>query len=142
MTEPTAPASDATRLATLAGAAWESQIAAHPVVATALGDRRFDDRLRANGPGAGAADEARLAALLSATEEIDPEALTIADQVTHAALIDFLQAELDLAVAGLDAWGVDPLDGPQVTYLNVPSFQPVRTVAEGEALVARWREIG
>ena len=142
MTEPTAPASDAARLTTLAAAAWESQIAAHPVVATALGDRRFDDRLRANGPGAIAADEARLAALLSAAAEIDPEALPIDDQVTHAALVDFLQAELDLAVAGLDGWGVDPLDGPQVTYLNVPSFQPIRTAAEGEALVARWREIG
>jgi uncharacterized protein (DUF885 family) len=117
-------------------------MAAHPVYATALGDRRFDDRLRDNGPGALAADATRLHAWQDQTRAIDPSGLSAADRVTHAALLDFVAIELDLIGAGMDAWSVDPLDGPQVAYLNVPSFQPVRTVAEGEALVARWREIG
>ena len=117
-------------------------MAAHPVAATALGDRRFDDRLRANGPGAIAADVARLTGLTARVEAIEPASLAAADQVSRAALLDFVRYELDLAEAGIDAWMVDPLDGPQVAYLNVPSFQPVRTVADGEALVARWRAIG
>jgi uncharacterized protein (DUF885 family) len=129
-------------LQALAADAWESQLAAHPVYATVTGDRRFDDRLRANGPGALAADEARLSGLLARTTTIEPDTLSPDDRVTRAALVDFLQAELDLVVAGMDAWGVDPLDGPQVAYLNVPSFQPVRTLDEGDALVARWRAIG
>jgi uncharacterized protein (DUF885 family) len=130
------------RLAALAEAAWDSQMAAHPLYATSLGDRRFDDRLRDNGPGALATDATRLAGWLGQAEAIDPAGLPLSDRVTHAALLDFLRSELDLTEAGLDAWAVDPLDGPQVAYLNVPSFQPVRTRAEGEALVARWREIG
>jgi len=151
MTHPTAPATDtpadepgarSARLASLAAEIWDSQMAAHPVYATALGDRRFDDRLRDNGPGALAADSRRLVAWQQQAEAIDPAGLPPADRITHSALRDFLGFELDLVEAGLDAWMVDPLDGPQVTYLNVPSFQPVRTVAEGEALVARWREIG
>ncbi len=144
MTDPTAAAARtaAERLASLAGDAWESQMAAHPVWATAMGDRRFDDRLRENGPGALVADADRLSGLLGQATAIDAAPLSPADRVTHAALLDFLGSELDLVSAGMDAWSVDPLDGPQVSYLNVPSFQPVRTPAEGDALVARWRAIG
>ena len=144
MTDPTAadPTGASARLAALAAEAWDSQMAAHPLFATALGDRRFDDRLRDNGPGALEADATRIADLRERAREIDAADLDAADRVTHAALLDFLDAELDLAAAGLDAWSVDPLDGPQVSFLNVPSFQPVRTIEEGRALVARWREIG
>ena len=143
MTEPTAATIDAaTRLAAVAADAWDSQMNAHPVYATAIGDRRFDDRLRANGPGAVAADAARLDALLGRVADVDPVALSPDEMVTRSALVDFLRAELDLTAAGMEAWSVDPLDGPQVADLNIPSFQPVRTTAEADALVARWREMG
>ena len=150
MTDRTAPATapdaqggdPAARLATLAADMWDSQMAAHPVYATALGDRRFDDRLRDNGPDALATDARRLTGWQQQAAAIDPAELPPAERVTHSALLDFLRFELDVTEAGLDAWSVDPLDGPQVAYLNVPSFQPVRTVQEGDGLVARWREMG
>src|SRR4051812_26418005 len=135
-----APASSA--LADLAQRVWDGHMAAHPVYATALGDRRFDDRLRANGPGAIEDDVRRLSSALDEARAIDATGLSAADRITHGALLDFLGHELDRLAGGLDAWNVDPLDGPQVAYLNVPSFQPVRTVQEGDALVTRWREIG
>ena len=142
MPDSTASAAVSARLATLAGDVWDSQMAAHPLYATSLGDRRFDDRLRANGPDSLGADQVRLDRLLADAGAIDPAGLAAVDRVTHTALVDFLRSELDLVASGLDAWGVDPLDGPQISYLNVPSFQPVRTMAEGDDLVARWREIG
>jgi uncharacterized protein (DUF885 family) len=142
MTDPTEANAASTRLAALAAEAWDSQMAAHPIYATALGDRRFDDRLRSNGPGAIAADAARLGELMTRARAIDAAALSAADRVTHSALVDLMGYELDLAEAGIDAWMVDPLDGPQVAYLNVPSFQSVGSVADGDALVARWRAIG
>ena len=129
-------------LASLSAEGWDSQMAAHPIYATALGDRRFDDRLRANGPGALATDATRLDAFLTRATAIEAEGLSAADRVTRSALVDFLRSELDLVESGVDAWMVDPLDGPQVAFLNVPSFQPVRTIAEGDALVARWQAIG
>jgi uncharacterized protein (DUF885 family) len=136
------PGDAAARLASLSVEAWDSQMAAHPVYATSLGDRRFDDRLRANGPGALDDDRARLTDLLARARAIDPTGLADEDRVTHAALVDFLGYELEFVTAGLDAWSVDPLEGPQVAYLNVPSFQPIRSIDEGAALVARWVEIG
>src|SRR4029077_13076072 len=56
--------------------------------------------------------------------------------------IDFLGYEHDLVASGVEAWMVDPLDGPQVTFLNIPSFQPVRTAAQAEAMLERWRAMG
>jgi uncharacterized protein (DUF885 family) len=136
------PSNAAARLASLSADAWDSQMAAQPVYATSIGDRRFDDRLRANGRGALAADATRLGELMTRATTIEPDSLSAADRVTRSALVDFLRYELDLVEAGVDAWMVDPLDGPQVAYLNVPSFQPIRSIDEGTALVARWAEIG
>ena len=129
-------------LGALAARIWDGHMAAHPVWATAIGDRRFDDRLRANGPGAIDADAARLRAATDDVRAIDPATLAEADRVTHAALLEFLRLELDGLEAGLDAWNVDPLDGPQVDFLNIPSFQPIRSVEEGEALATRWGAMG
>src|SRR5258705_891931 len=136
------PGNAAARLASLSAEAWDSQMAAHPVYATALGDRRFDDRLRANGPGALDDDRARLSGLLARAKKIDPTGLADEDRITHAALVDFLGYELEFVAAGLDAWSVDPLEGPQVAYLNVPSFQPIRSIGDGAAPVARWADVG
>ncbi|MBA2380700.1 MAG: DUF885 domain-containing protein [Chloroflexi bacterium] len=145
MTEnrPTDPSTDATAaLAALAAEAWDGQMAAHPLYATSLGDRRFDDRLRANGPGDHAADARRLGELLGRAEAIEPDGLEPADRVGRSALIDFLRYEQDLVEAGMEGWAVDPLDGPQVSYLNVPSFQPARTGDDADAILARWQGIG
>ena len=128
-----------TALADLAAEAWEQVIAAQPVYATAIGDRRFDDRLRANDPGAIDRETAELAALAARAEAIDPAGLSAGDRVTRSALIDFIAYERDLVEAGMEAWSVDPLDGPQVGFLNIPSFQPVRTTDEAAALLGRWR---
>ncbi len=130
------------RLTALADEAWDSQMAANPIEATALGDRRFDDRLPANGPGAEAADVERLDVLRGRALAIDPTTLDPGDRVTRDALVEYLANELDRVAAGLESWSVDPLDGPQVTFLNIPSYQPIRDAAEADALVGRWREMG
>src|SRR3954469_4523138 len=88
-----APASSA--LADLAQRVWDGHMAAHPVYATALGDRRFDDRLRANGPGAIEDDVRRLRSALDEVRAIDGTDLNATDRITHGALIDFLGHELD-----------------------------------------------
>jgi uncharacterized protein (DUF885 family) len=142
MTNPSsgAPTLDSsTALADLAAEAWEQVIAGQPVYATALGDRRFDDRLRANDPGALDREAAQLAELSARAEAIDAAALPADDRVTRSALIEFLGYERDLVESGMEAWTVDPLDGPQVGFLNIPSFQPVKTTDEADALLARWR---
>ena len=131
-----------TALADLAAEAWEQVISGQPVYATAIGDRRFDDRLRANAPGALDREAAELADLSARANAVDPAGLSAGDLVTRSALIDFLGYERDLVESGMEAWGVDPLDGPQIGFLNIPSFQPVHTTDEAAAMVARWRAMG
>ena len=145
MTNPSSGAStldSSTTLAELAEGAWEQVISGQPVYATAIGDRRFDDRLRANDPGALDREAAELADLSARANAIDPSGLSAGDRVTRSALIDFLGYERDLVESGMEAWGVDPLDGPQIGFLNIPSFQPVHTTDEAAALLGRWRAMG
>jgi uncharacterized protein (DUF885 family) len=132
----------ASRLAALADEAWENQLAAQPVAATALGDRRFDGAIRPNGRGALEVHHERLDRLRRRAQALDRMEMGPGDRVTHAALLDFLESELHLVESGVEAWAVDPLDGPQVQFLNIPAFQPVASTADGEALVSRWREMG
>ncbi|HEY8989972.1 MAG TPA: DUF885 domain-containing protein, partial [Candidatus Limnocylindrales bacterium] len=145
MTEPTQgpPTMDASMvLADLAAETWDQVMAGQPVYATALGDRRFDDKLRANDPGARDREKEQLVDLSRRAEQIDPAVLPPAERITRSALIDFLGYQLDLVASGIETWAVDPLDGPQVGFLNIASFQPVRSTDEGEALLARWRAMG
>lgn len=139
---PAATLDAARQLADLAAEAWDSQMKAQPGYATVIGDRRFDDRLPANGPGATAADIARLAGFLGRAEAMDPETLNPADRVTRDALVDFLRYELELVESGIQDWAVDPLDGPQVLFLNVPSIQPIFDRVQADMLLGRWREMG
>ena len=84
--------------------------------------------LRANGPGALAADVERLTGFLDGRDRRSSR--TTCGRPTGSPTppsSTSSRRELDLVAAGIDAWAVDPLDGPQVDYLNVPSFQPVRT---------------
>lgn len=144
MTEPTA-VSDATpdaRLAVLADEAWQAHLAANPLDATMLGDHSVDALLRPNGSGALTADLDRLAALIDRAQAIEPAGLSADGRVTQAALLDFLVSQRELVASGIEAWIVDPLDGPQVQLLNVPSYQSVTSIDLGEALVQRWREMG
>jgi uncharacterized protein (DUF885 family) len=139
---PAATLDAARQLADLAAEAWDSQMQAQPGYATVIGDRRFDDRLPANGPGATAVEIARLSGFLGRAEAIEPEALGPADRVTRDALVDFLRYELELVESGVQDWVVDPLDGPQVLFLNVPSIQPIADRVQADMLLGRWREMG
>jgi uncharacterized protein (DUF885 family) len=62
--------------------------------------------------------------------------------VTRGLLLGEIDADLARASCELDDWVVDAREGPQVSYLRLPELQPVKTVAEGRALAARWQKIG
>lgn len=142
--DPSEPVADATAAAldALAREAWDGSMAASPVFATSIGDRRFDDRLSDISPEARAAEARRLAGLLERARAIPEPGLSAGDAVTRSALVGWLGMELDLVEAGHDRWAIDPLDGPQVGFLNIGSFQRVETPADGERMVARWRAMG
>ncbi|HEU4571881.1 MAG TPA: DUF885 domain-containing protein [Candidatus Limnocylindrales bacterium] len=129
-------------LAALADEYWQQFLADEPIFATAIGERRYDDRLPARSPDALADRRRRLANLLERVGAVDESAVSDADRVTRSELIGSLERDGEVLAHDLDAWTVDPLEGPPVEALNLESIQPVRTPAEADALIARWRAIG
>jgi uncharacterized protein (DUF885 family) len=123
-----------TELDRLAADYWDAFLAQHPTFATALGDRRFDDRLEDDSPAARDAWRAQLDGFEGRLADTQDE-----DAVTRAALSEALATDRAFLDADLAAFNVDPMDGPQVDLLNIPSFHSARTSAEADALLARWR---
>jgi len=135
-------AAPAAELASLAAAHHEAWLAAHPVEATVIGERRFDDRLEDISPEGVRARAIQLRGFLERARAIPTGVMAEADVVTHEVLLEALQTELSLVEADLEEWTVDPLNGPQVHFLNLPTLQPVTTVEQGEAMAGRWRAMG
>ena len=129
-------------LSTLAREYWEARLAEEPLLATSIGDRRYDDLLRDITPQGRLRVQRQYESMLQRCRSIRGDAFSDADRLTLTALLVDVRAQLDYLSCGLDEWTVDPLDGPQVQFLNIESFQPVRSVEEGRAMVERWRSIG
>ncbi len=119
----------------LAAEYWDAWLAQHPTFATAIGDRRFDDRLDDNSPAGRDAWRTQLDSFERRLAEIGD------DSVTASALKEAMVADRGHLEADLEAFNVDPMDGPQVDLLNIPAFQPVRSTEEADALLARWRDM-
>ena len=119
----------------LAADYWDAYLRRHPTFATAIGDRRFDAALTDDSPAGRQAWRAALDDVAARLEGIGQDA----DPVTRSALGEALRADRALLDADLAGFTVDPMDGPQVDLLNIPSYQPVRIPDEADALVERWR---
>jgi uncharacterized protein (DUF885 family) len=129
-------------LAGLAGEYWQGTLAANPLLATSLGDRRYDHLLSDVSPAGREREWARLTDLTARAKEIRVEDLSSADRLTHAVLLTQLDNDLAALDCRLEEWVVDPGGGPQSAFLNVESYQPVRTPEEGRAMAQRWRAMG
>jgi uncharacterized protein (DUF885 family) len=130
------------RLADLSERAWAAVVASQPTMATAYGDRRFDDRMDDLSPAAGAAEAAELAGLCDQARAIPADGLGPADRITRLALLGFLDAELAEHAGRHSGWGVDLLRAPQVSLPYLAVVHQVADPEQGRALVARWRAFG
>jgi len=139
---PAPPADPGVTLGALAARYWNAHLEAHPLEATEIGDRRFDDRLPDLTPAARDRELARLGGLRAEVEALPAAALSDGDRVTRALLLREIDADLADGICRLDDWAVDARDGLQVAFLRLPELQPVRTVAEGRTAVARWQKMG
>jgi len=133
VTTATAP----TALDRLADAYWEAFLRRNPTFATALGDRRFDDRLEDHSSDANDAWRALLDGFELQLADIGEDG----DPTTRAALADALRVDRAFLDADLMAFNVDPMNGPQVELLNIPSYQAIRSASEADALLERWRDM-
>jgi uncharacterized protein (DUF885 family) len=130
------------RLAELADAYWEASLAYEPTLATAIGDRRFDDRVADPTPEAAAAQRQRLARLLADVDAVGPvEALPLEGRLTWSTLRERLRADIGELASGLRDWNVDSLEGVPAGLLLIPDFQRVDTPEAAGTLLTRWRAL-
>ena len=126
----------------LAGEFWEGALVADPLLATLTGDRRYDDRMPDLAPESREERSRALAALIPRVEAIDPAGLTAEERVTRLQLLAQLRDGIDERATGIETWLLDPMDGPQVALLNLPSWHALRTRDEARAFVGRVRAMG
>ncbi len=113
-----------------------------PLFATALGDRRFDARLPDISPEGRARWRREYEDVAKRCKAIPEGELPPREKLTRTALLVDAGSLADYYSCDLEEWVVDPLQGFQNELLNLESYQPVRTVKEGRAMVERWRAIG
>lgn len=121
---------------------WQERLANDPLMATALGDRRFDGELPDVSPAGRARSRNQYEDVVQACGAIEEAALRPQERLTRTSLLIDPRSQVEYALCNLEEWTVDPLHGPQVEMMNVQSYQPVKTPEEGRALARRWRGIG
>jgi uncharacterized protein (DUF885 family) len=133
------PADPAARLHALFAEAWQERLREDPLLATSVGDRRYDDRL----PSMTRADIDRRAeaarARLRALEAIPREPLSTSDRVSY----DMFRRELELDVAAHEhgAWRI-PINadsGFHTSFARLPANAPLANTRDYEAYIARLR---
>jgi len=129
-------------LAALTEAYWEACVEDSPVFATGIGLRGQDDRLSDITPAGRARWAAQLEDFLEHARSIPAASLTPEDRTTLSELMTSVETNLDEVRCDLEAWTVDPLSGPVVSFLNLESYQPAGTIEDGRNLIARWRAMG
>jgi uncharacterized protein (DUF885 family) len=120
---------------------WEFQLREDPLLATAVGDGRYNDRL----PSVSEADQQRRAAareeFLARLEAVDRARLSSADQINYDILIRQLRDELtdyefqSYLVPFTADWGF------HLGLARLPSEMPLQTVRDYENYVARLRAL-
>ena len=129
------------RLDAVVAEAWERDLVENPLLATAVGDHRFDDRL----PSMARADLERRAEgarrLLERLLAVDPSGLAPTDRVSHRMLERQLRDEL--AAHAFGDWRA-PLTSDSGFHTEIallPRQVPLATVRDYERYVARLRAI-
>ncbi len=129
-------------LARLCEEYWQGTLKASPTTATSLGDHRYDALLEDISPTGLELERQRLEGVLAQVRTVDERELAAADRVTRSALILELQNGLDGIACHVEDWVVDPLNGPQVAFMNLPDITAIRTPQHGADFVLRCRAMG
>jgi uncharacterized protein (DUF885 family) len=136
-----APAASGTPLHALAGQFWAEEMRASPTWATRLGDHSHDDVLDDNSETARLRHHDALTGFRSRLLTMNRGALSPQDRITADVLQQVLDSRLgDEACKGW-LWTVDPLNGPQIAYADLPVIQKVTDEESLHDLTKRYRAL-
>ncbi len=128
--------SASTVLGTLAEAYWDWTLRENPVVATYLGDFRFNDRLMDISDDGRSRRREALKGFLAQADALDLRSLPESDRVTAEVLRVQIGFALEEERHKFWQWEVDQLQGPQADFPQLLNFHPHSDLA---GLEARFR---
>jgi uncharacterized protein (DUF885 family) len=129
-------------LETLGEELWERWMADNPMMATILGDHRFDDRF--DDPSLAAEDEriASRRAIAARARSVDPAGLDAEDRVSRDVLSFIADGEADELEMRAADFFVNPATGIQATLPTALSQVTLTEPDHAEALIERYAGIG
>src|SRR5262245_51479568 len=134
---PAAPAP--TPLSSLCDEYWQGYLRMNPLDATSVGDTRYDAKLEDITPAGIERERAFYQRILERARDIDAKSLSASDRVTRGALIEEMEDRLALISCHLEEWMVDPQNGPQVEFMNLPQIITIRSPKSARDYVSRCR---
>lgn len=130
---------------TIYAAYWEENLQANPLLATRIGDNRFNDRLGAVTSAESRATTKRIAdKYLARTAEFDPAGLPADDRISYDLLRYNLQQSLDAQKFPLHLTPINQMFGVHLSYGQLASgrgAQPFRNVKDYDNWLARAASI-
>jgi uncharacterized protein (DUF885 family) len=133
---------EATALARLCDEYWQTYLQFNPTTATSIGDRRFDAFLENNSPAALAKEQRFLEDVLARARAMDEATLGADDRLNRAALIEEVSGQLGVLGCHFEKWEVDPRNGPQTEFMNLPDYTTIDDPADADRFVSRVQQIG
>ncbi|HET9626977.1 MAG TPA: DUF885 domain-containing protein [Kofleriaceae bacterium] len=120
----------------------ELRLAWAPMLATTLGDHRFDDQLGHAGPDAIAAQERAQDALFARVTAIDPATLDARDRVTWGLLRDEMAGARAERTCRYEQWNVDAANASLFGgFSYIVEAHVVHGVRDADNLLARMRQV-
>ena len=134
--------SSVSTLGELAEAYWDASLIDDPVQGTAVGDRRYNDRLPDITPAGRHYVTRRFEGLRERVDAFRSDPGDAEARLTRSALLSAIDGKIAFLAAEPTTYTVDAMNGPQNSFMNIPGFQPLDDPPDGEAMLARWRAMG
>ena len=122
-------------------AEWERDLREDPLLATYLGDRRYEDRWPDLSAAALARSHAADRALLESLDTIPAESLTQSDRLNQKLFARLYRGELDAYAWGLQYLPITQRDGVQSVH-ELAELLPFATVQDYQNWIARLNGLG
>jgi len=120
---------------------WEYELRSDPEFATALGDKRYNDRLSDHSPEFYKSDLEQKRQFLSRFEAIDPTGFLRQDALSLALMIRDLRQEIEGARFKSWEMPVNQMGGPHLNLPDLVSLTPFNTVTDYENYITRLHQI-
>jgi uncharacterized protein (DUF885 family) len=120
---------------------YETELKAHPEMATAYGDYRYNDRLDDYSLGAMESQNARDRAYLARLKAIAVAGFSEQDTLSHDVLARLLEQRITNYGFKENEMPVNQMDGPQTHLADLPLAVPLDSVKHYEDYIARLHQI-